>query len=75
MASQSAPGWRVTVMKSLTPNNEATPPPANTAAAKGLPAAASPLAKLMVAGNLTSRVYFMALGFGVADGLADAIRE
>ena len=73
MASQSAPGARVTVTKSLTPNRDATPPPSNTALAKGWLAAASALGKLIVAGSFTSSVYFMALGFGVGEGDAEAI--
>src|SRR5436309_3533751 len=73
MTSQSAPGERVTVTKVLTPNRDCTPSTAKTASAKGLPAAASALARLRVAGSFTSRSYFIALGFGVGDGVAVAI--
>src|SRR3954467_10550574 len=73
MTSQSAPGVRVTVTKVLTPNRDCTPSTAKTASAKGLPAAASALARLRVAGSFTSRSYFIALGFGVGDGVAVAI--
>ena len=62
----------MTVTKSFTPNTEATPPAANTAAANG-ESAASPLATLKLPGKVTSSVYFMASGFGVGEGVAVAM--
>ena len=73
IGAQSAPGRRVTVTKSLTPNTEATPSTAKTAAAKGMSAAASLLAALNIASSLVSSVNFIASGFGVGDGVAEAI--
>src|SRR2546421_5099825 len=74
IGSQSAPARRVTVTKSFTPNTCTTPSMVNTASAKALPAAASALPKFMVAGSLVSRVNFMALGLGVGEGEALAMR-
>ena len=74
MGSQSAPGWRVTVTKSLTPNRLATPGAANTAAANGLVASAAEVT-LTISASLPSRVNFMASGFGVGDGVAVAMRR
>jgi len=70
---QSAPPWRVTVTKSFTPNSEATPGVSNTAAAKGLPAAAWAFGKLMVEAKRVSSTNFIALGFGVGEAEAVAM--
>ncbi|MEA2931608.1 MAG: hypothetical protein QOI56_393 [Actinomycetota bacterium] len=73
MVAQSVPGTRVTVTKPLTPKMDATPGVSNTAAAKGLPAAASALLKLMVDGSVVSRSYLVASGLGVEDGVTVAM--
>ena len=54
--------------KSFTPKMEATPSQVNTAAAKGLSAAASALLKFIVFGSVTSSVYLVAFGLGVSEG-------
>jgi len=72
IGSQSAPGWRVTVTKSLTPNTDATPPAANTSRANAMAIACSALVALNIAGNLVSKVNFVASGFGVDEGVAVA---
>ncbi len=72
IGSQSAPGRLVTVTKSFTPNTEATPSVANTAAANGIVAAASALVALNIASSFVSSVNFIASGFGVEDGVAEA---
>ncbi len=72
IGSHSAPGWRVTVTKSLTPNTDATPPAANTSAAKGIGAASTAFIALNIASSRVSSVNFIASGFGVEDGVAVA---
>src|SRR5207302_11396339 len=74
IGSQSAPGCRLTVTKSLTPKMLATPGARKTASAKALPAASPGLPKFSVAERVTSRPKRRALGFGLGDGLAVAIR-
>lgn len=72
IGSQSAPGWRVTVTKSLTPNTDPTPPTAKTSAANGIAAAAPSFVALNIASNLVSNVNFIASGLGVEEGVAVA---
>ena len=72
IGSQSAPGCRVTVTKSFTPNTDATPPAANTSRANGIDAALSASVALNISGSVTSSVNFVASGFGVDDGVAVA---
>src|SRR4051794_34683721 len=61
------------VTKSLTPNTAATPPAANTSAAKSLLWAASASLKLIDPASLMSSVNFIASGFGVGEGSALAM--
>jgi hypothetical protein len=72
IGSHSAPGTRVTVTKSFTPNRLATPGTARTSRSNGVAASAADDTFTM-AGSFTSRVNFMASGFGVVDTSAVAI--
>src|SRR5215213_9478112 len=72
MGSQSAPGTRVTVTKSLTPNRLATPGTASTWRSKSVPASVGD-DRLIIAGRFTSRLNFMASGLGVEDTAAVAM--
>src|SRR5215471_18893301 len=72
MGSQSAPGTRVTVTKSLTPNRLATPGTPSTSRSNGVVASSSG-DRLIMPGSRTSSVNLRASGFGVWAGVAVAM--
>src|SRR3954462_13065897 len=73
IGSQSAPGCRLTVTKSLTPKMLATPGAEKTASAKGFPPASAALLKLIVSGRVMSSPKRRAFGFGLGEGVAVAM--
>src|SRR4029077_19396383 len=74
IGAQSASEARVTVTKSLTPNRLTTPGAENTAFANGCSASAA-LVTLNISPSVTSRLNFIASGFGVGVGVAFAMDE
>ena len=72
IGSQSAPGWRVTVTKSLTPKMVATPPAAKTAGGERFVGGLVGVGDVELSSSWVSSVNFIASGLGVEDGVAVA---